>query len=279
MAVIWWVWALPVLLRPGVRRLIDGNRVLFLAVWLLPGWIIESVFHVAAPGHTMASIPALCLAGAWVLSVAARELFASEEGFLQFREALFGAALVLNVMLFLNFFPTPPPAGPGARPPSLINAIAYATNETTLGTIRSMDNVAWATLNEIRRFTPQNRPSLIISSDVHAERWILNWRILRYYEPSRDIWALADTAVPKTALQIRRYQSLQSASGDPVRVNVPRGGRILWILEKSGAFYKNLCPARCTGEGQYVAYTDLPVKDPTPFTIQGFEFVPTRIKD
>jgi hypothetical protein len=76
------------------------------------------------------------------------------------------------------------------------------------------------------------------------------------------------------ALKVRRYESLQSATGNPVRVPIPRGGRILWLLDKTGPFYKELCPALCTGEGQYVVYTDLPARGESTINVLGFEFTP-----
>jgi 4-amino-4-deoxy-L-arabinose transferase-like glycosyltransferase len=275
LAAVWWVWALPIILRAAARSSIDRRVVFFMSLWLLPGWLMQSVVHVAAPGHTLSSIPALCIAGAWVLSIAARELSRSDEGSFQFREMLLSGALIFNVMVFLNFFPVPDPSTrPSDGSPSITHAIAYATNETTLGMIRSMDQVASATLSEIQRFTPQDRPSLLISSDVHLQQWFLNWRILRYYQPNRDIWALADQANPKSALRVRRYASLQSVVGEPVRVPVPRGGRILWILDRTSPFYEQLCLARCTGGGQYVVYTDLSLEETAPFNVLGFEFIP-----
>src|SRR5205085_1604539 len=92
------------------------------------------------------------------------------------------------------------------------------------------------TLQELRRFTPTGRPSVVVSTDLAKRNWFLNWRILRYYEPNREIWSLSDSATPKAALRVKRYGSLESVTGDPVPISVPKGARILWILEPLGNF-------------------------------------------
>jgi hypothetical protein len=155
----------------------------------------------------------------------------------------------------------------------VVNTVAFAVNEASLGTVRSMDNVAFATLDELRRFTPAGRPSVIVSNDLARRNWFLNWRILRYYEPNREIWSLADDASPKTALRVKRYGSLQSVSGDPVPIPVPRGGRIIWIVEPLGVFDGELRENVDVLGGRYVVYNDLP-NDAVPFTVAGFEFRP-----
>jgi hypothetical protein len=269
-AVFWWIWAVPFLFRK--RSDVAGGAVLFVAVWILPGLVIQALVHGDAPGHTLFSVPALCLVGAHVLMTAAKH-FEGESGSFQLREAWFAGSLVVSVMIFLNFFPMPKPvATPGGRP-SAVNTIAFAVNEATLGAVRSMDDVAFATLEELRRFTPAGRPSVIVSNDLARRNWFLNWRILRYYEPTREIWSIADTASPRTALLVKRFGSLRSVTGDPVPIPVPKGGRIIWIVEPLGVFDVELRENAAVFGGRYVVYSDLP-DDAVPFKIAGFEFRP-----
>ncbi len=270
-AVFWWIWALPYLLRRG-RRVLNGRVILFVAVWILPGLVMQVLVHGDHPGHTLFSVPALCLMGAHVVTTLGKR-FGSESDSLQTREAWFAGALVINVMLFLNFFPMPDPQPNRDGRPSAVNTAAFAVNEASMGSIRSMDDVAFATLEELRKFTPAGRPSVIVSSDLARKNWFLNWRILRYYEPDREIWSLVDDASPKTALRIKRYGYLESVSGDPAPIPVPKGGRILWVLEPLGLFDDELRESVSVFGGRYVAYSDLP-DDAVPFKVAGFEFRP-----
>ena len=270
-AVFWWVWAVPFLLWRG-RRLMDRSTGLFVALWILPGLVLQALVHGDAPGHTLFSVPALCLVGAHVVMVAVKRDEGEPDAF-QMREAWFAGALVVNVMLFLNSFPMPNPEPAAGSRPSILNTIAFAVNEASLGSVRSMDNVAFATLEELRRFTPSGRPSIIVSTDLAKKNWFLNWRILRYYEPTREIWSLSDEASPRAALRIKRYGSLESVSGDPVPIAVPKGGRIIWIVEPSGIFEGELRENVSVFGGRYVAYTDLP-ENAVPFKVAGFEFRP-----
>src|SRR6185436_12763316 len=101
-AVFWWIWAVPFLFRRG-QRVMNWGSALFVGVWILPGLVMQALIHADHPGHTLFSVPALCLVGAHVVMTAGK-LFAGEPESFQVREAWFAGALAVNVMLFLNFF-------------------------------------------------------------------------------------------------------------------------------------------------------------------------------
>jgi hypothetical protein len=269
-AIFWWVWAVPFLFRRW-REWLFTREALFIALWVGPGLLLQALVHADAPGHTLFSIPVFCMLGAHVMF--AKEFSPSDSNSFQMREAWFSGALVVSVMLFLNLFPMPSTdAVPGTRP-SVTNAIAAAVNEASLGSIRSMDNTAAETLLELRRYTPSGRPSIVVSTDLAKRTWFFNWRILRYYEPQRDIWVLNDQAAVRTALKVRRFSSLQSISADATPISVPNGARLLWIIEPGSALEAELRETLPVSGGRYVLYIDLP-KDASPFAVAGFEFKP-----
>jgi hypothetical protein len=280
-AVFWWIWAVPVLLWRR-QTLLPSRIAVFVILWILPALGIPSLTHSAHPGHTGTTIPALCVLGAHFLVTGARALSPIEDG-LGLRETFMGAAMVVNAMIFLNFFPLPAasPAA-GSSSPSIKNMVAYALAEASVASVRSMDAAAVNTLGELRKLTPEDRPSILITSDVHTREWILNWRILRYYEPKRIIWAVSDNwasensqQVTLSALKVRRFDSLQSLSGETVSIPVPAGGRILFLLDPKGSFESELNKAARVTRGQYIAYVDLP-PDATPIRINGFELTPSK---
>jgi len=269
-AVFWWILAVPFMFRRSWR--LNAGPALFVSLWILPGLVMQVLLHSDHPGHTLFSVPALCVVGAHVLETVGNRFRNESESF-QLREAWFGGALVVSAMLFLNFFPMPKPRDNEGGRPSALNTMAFAVNEASLGAVRSMDDIAFATLEELRKLTPAGRPSIVVSNDLAKKNWFLNWRILRYYEPNREIWALADEGNPRSALRVKRYGSLESSTGDPVPVSVPKGGRILWILEPEGTFDDELRENVSVFGGTYVVYSDLP-DDAVPFKVAGFEFRP-----
>lgn len=263
LAMVTWIWALPFYFRNRDRLPLKSAQGVFLFIWLVPGVIVQALIHVAAPGHTLASIVALCVLGGYVLSL------------MPGRDILVTCALVLNAMLFLDFFPLPQAAASaGTRTPSVKNAVLFGTFESSIATVRAEDDVARISLNEIQEFTPADRPSLIVTTDKNGEQWFLHWQIARYYLPRRDIWVLYDGAVPKRAEHIRRDQLIEMRNlRMPVMVPVFREGRILWVIEPQSAIYRQLAATGQIKGGKYVFYTDITPDSPS-IRVDDFEIVP-----
>ncbi len=269
LAVIGWFWAAPLFFKSERRVTLGGPESVFMLVWLAPGLAVQALIHVAAPGHTLFSIPALCLVGAYVLYAS---LHTSE-----MREIALCSALVLNVMLFLNFVPLPTvnSTESGAWR-SLRNAWAFGIFETSLGQLRWLDDINKTTLKEIREFTPPDRPALIVTTDAHRQTWFMNWRIARYYLPDYDIWVVTDQKTPRVAYHVRRDKTLETAhAGSVAPVPAPKGGRILWLLERDGPFHKALSQVKTLTSGSQIVYSDLSPTE-TTFRVLEFEFVPTE---
>jgi hypothetical protein len=232
--------------------------------WLMPGLLLQALIHVAAPGHTLFSIPALCIIGGCFLSTVPG----------QSRDVFMSAALVINLLLFLNYVPLP--AADANAPRSLWRSVrdaaAFGTFETSLDSVRYVDDIARLTLREIKELTPVDRPAVIVTTDVHRVEWFLNWRIARYYVPEQDIWVVTDQGAMR-AEHIRRDRVLESAAGDDIQIPIPQSGRVLWVLEPGAPFQKELMTSHPIPSGQRVAYMDVPM-DAAPFRVAGYQFVP-----
>jgi 4-amino-4-deoxy-L-arabinose transferase-like glycosyltransferase len=114
-----WVWAVPLYFRYRDRLPLTGAHGVFFFIWLVPGLIVQALVHIAAPGHTLFSVASLCILGAYVLSLAPARHF------------LLGAALIMNVMLFLGFFSLPAgTVNASDSLPSLKNAMLFGTFES-----------------------------------------------------------------------------------------------------------------------------------------------------
>jgi hypothetical protein len=264
LAVVTWIWAIPFYFLNQDRLRLASLQGVFLFIWIVPGLVVQALIHIGAPGHTLFSVVALCLMGAYVVSLA------------PVRDVVLGAALVVNVMVFLDFFPLPAgSAGSTDRGvPSLKNAILFGSFESSIGQVRWLDEVTRTTLNEIRSFTPKDRPSIIITTDTYKDQWFMNWRIGRYYMPNQDLWVLYTELGNKRAELVRRDAVLDLRETEPLRVPIFQEGRILWLIEPDSAIHKQLAKIQTLMGGKYVFYTDI-TKDSVPFSIDQFEVVPS----
>jgi hypothetical protein len=263
LAIVTWIWAVPFYFRTRQRVSVASSQAVFFLLWLVPGLIIQALVHIGAPGHTLFSVAAFCLMGAYFLSL------------VPVRDVMLGAALVLNVMLFLDFFSLPTGVVNAAdHLPSIKNALLFGTFESSIGQVRWLDEITRTTLSEVQEFTPKDRPSIIISTNMYTNQWFMNWRIGRYYLPDHDVWVLFNNIPNKRAERIRRHALLDVREIEPLRLPVFQEGRILWLIEPGSVFHKELAATQNLMGGKYVFYSDI-TKDSTPFTINGFEIVPS----
>lgn len=272
LAVVPWVWAIPFAFR---SRSLSGMkpRSLFVLIWLVPGLVFQGLIHVAAPGHVLFSIPIWCVLGGFVL-VEAMDRIRSRTG-LRLIEVAIAAALIFNVMAFMNFFPmatadASPASGLASR---VKNVLTFALTETSVGQLRSMDNVADITMDEIRKWTVADRPTVLVTVDAHEVRWFLNWRILRIYLPESQIWTLVFQRSPPIAHLVYRQQIQRTVSGEHLRIPIPLQARVLWILEPGSTLAAEVAKAVPVVAGQFVGYSDL-TADQRAFRVRDFEFVP-----
>jgi hypothetical protein len=246
LAVITWIWAVPLYFRNKARAKIAGANGVFFLVWVVPGLLVQALVHVGAPGHTLHSVAALCVLGGYFLSLVPA------------RNVLLGTAVILNTVFFFNFF-TPRDA---------------AMFESSVGQVQLLDEVTGTTLKEIAEFTPKDRMSVIVTTDKYVTNWFMNWRIGRYYLPTRDFWVLSKNRMTMRVDHIRRDLRLESKETLPLRVPLFSEGRILWLVEPGGAIYRQLAATQKLNGGKYVFYTDL-TPDSQPFMISEFEVAPS----
>lgn len=262
LAVVTWIWALPFYFRNRERLGPGSAQGVFLLIWLVPGLIVQALIHIGAPGHALHSVAAFCVLGGYFLSLVPA------------RDVLLGATLVLNTMLFLDFFALPAGAENGAdRTPSLKNAMLYGTFESSIGEVRWLDDVTGTTLNEIAQFTPKDRPSVIITTDSFVTQWFMNWRIGRYYLPTQDFWVLSGNSGRKRLDHIRRDKLLETKETLPIRLALFQEGRILWLVEPGSEIHNQLASVQKLNGGKYVFYSDVTADSPA-FMIGDFEIVP-----
>jgi hypothetical protein len=261
-----WLWAVPFYFKNRDRFPAIGSQAKFVFAWLVPGLIVQALIHVAAPGHTLFSVPAVCIVGGYILSR------------VRSKDLVLASALVLNVMLFLNYLSLPADAStPAQRAPSLANAFLFGTFESSLGWIRWVDDVARTSLKEIEEFTPKDRPCVIITTDTYVNNWFMNWRIARYYLPKRDFWVLFSTGNSNGMQRIRRDVVVETMENKSIHLPLLKGGRILWLVEPDSEVFKQLSSVYKLNGGRYVFYTDIASDSPS-ITLKGVEINPNGIQ-
>jgi hypothetical protein len=261
LAVIGWIWAVPVYFFRKDKFPLDGMRLAFFVLWIVPGVILQLATHFSEPGHTLFSVTALCLIGGCVLASA------------PLRNILAGAALALNVMIFFNCFAlAKAPANKSG--PSLIDALRVGASESSISSIRYVDDITRETLAEIKKYAPLDGPSIIITTDSYVDRWFMNWRIGRYYLPDREFVVLYQTPGNKRAEKIMSNKQ-PAFSIDSLKIPVFQKGRIFWLLEPDGPVYKELAKLAPLQGGSYVFYVDVG-PDSASIVVDGFEIAPVK---
>src|SRR5262249_50529567 len=242
------------------------SQIVFIVVWLLPGFLFQGLIHIEDPGHTLFSVPAICISAAYLIFVATQRI-------VKVREIALAFALVVNVMLFLNFFSLPAAAETTGGLHSLRNTFLFGAFETSIGELRFQENTAALTLAELKQVMPGDRRVVIVSSDAGVRDWFMNWRIARYYLPDRDIWVIADLQNPNSIEHVRRDRMLEKKVENRLEIPIPAGARIIWLLEREGPFHRALkkVVSPLPG-GTYLSYTDIR-PEMLPFRVMDFNFV------
>ena len=247
LAVLEWIWAVPLFLAAKERIKLVSAHSAFLLLWLVPGLIAQALIHVAAPGHTLFSIPALCLIGGYVLRAGLQRWAVWDAGLI--------ASVAASLMLFLHFVPLPSADSRGGA----WDAFAVTTFETSLENIRWLDDIHGGTLKEIRNLTIPEKKTIILIQDRPKRDWFLNKRIADYYLPHEEMRLLVDRDQP----------SPETSETIPV----PRHSRLLWVLETGGRLHTALSKTNLARGGPRVLYTDIE-DDTMAFSVANFRIVP-----
>jgi hypothetical protein len=258
LAVLEWIWAVPLFLASKERVSLISTHTVFLKIWVLPGLIAQALIHVAAPGHTLFSIPVFCLIGAYVLRVGLKRWGVADAGLI--------GAVAASLMLFLHFIPLPSADSWGGP----WDGFSVMTFETSLENIRWLDDIHGSTLREIRNLTTPDRKTIIVTLDMARTVWFLNWRIARYYLPDAEIRILVDHKRPPETFQVRGSKTGQVMLATDIPV--PLHSRLLWVLDTGGPLHSALSKANLLHGGPRVFYTD--IDDMTPFSAGDFRIVP-----
>ncbi len=304
-------WTLPLAVLWGGLRAKEESRgrAAFLALWLLPPAAFALLVHVADAGQTLGMVPALCLAGGWLVSRAAERiaerpsrwhgliwmltggipavawhlagggaallvvpLVGAAAGWAM-RQApypapgcpprghavafVLGPALLLHLVIFLepDWYYKGPPGVWHAVLEDLHSGLAF----TSLGQVRRTAVTDDHILRAIRHLT-EKHPRLAV---ILWERGLLSWRKAAYYYHYLPVVVLDRKTLTGPQQRVvtvwRGPQIERRIEGQaPLRIPLPRGGRLLWLLNPATDFPARLREQFVVGEMDSVYFCDLP---------------------
>jgi hypothetical protein len=115
------------------------------------------------------------------------------------------------------------------------------TFEMSLDQVRSMDQVAFILLKEIYEQTPTGRPFRSITTVIHSEKWIMNWRILPFMRASVEFGCCAIKLLHRHLYRfddMSRFEAKEEVRQYPCRT--AGESRRSWIAPS--LLTKSLCP-------------------------------------
>lgn len=189
----------------AIRELWKDVRTRFFAVWILPGVLFYSLFHMGSPGLIYAFLPALLLIGAFVLYF----LFKNQP---QWRAASLLALCAVNVFIFIA---TPPDLYTGTEV-RILNYSALVEHDRSLS----------SRVNAIRQnFDPAT--TLVLAND---------WRFAEYYLPAfRVVFLPTDAGEPLVVSYNQQEQYMRARS-----LNLSQIETLVWFDETLPQTYRNV---------------------------------------
>jgi len=281
-AVVWsslgalcWIWALPFAWRALRRTDPPKPFVTFLTIWILPCFLFSVLVHIGDPDQALATIAGLCLAGGFALNAAEQSIACRCAGWLP--EGVLASWIILFVNLPLFFGEYLPPwreATPQFRGlASVTDAWRFAVYESSLPRVRWVDRMAANGFRQLEALqSGTERPVLAV--------WLRDgepsWRKVCYYFPSIGVYVLeegGDRAVlaSKGRLSVNNTAVDSYLGPPPIRVPVPRGARLVWLL--GAAEVDKLAAVVPLQPASPLYYTDLP-PDAAEFRYGSFVFSP-----
>lgn len=232
----------------------------FLALWTLPPLAFQFFFHVAAPGHTLSTIPVFCLLAAVALENSGEQY--GIWGAAPRRETVLMLALLLNVLVFIAPFEHPARSAVGWKRYyyALRDAVLYARFETSAGMLQHLENSMRESLARVAELRGAGPVALVVWNGAP-----MSWRQGTYYVPDLPFCVLDDATAPGhlriQAVYWRFNRVLHISSGTPTRVALPSSGRIIWLLNPGSDFQREVArvvPLQAEPPLFYTRRRDLP---------------------
>ena len=197
--VLSWIWIVPFTWKrirasrePGQTPVAGRDLLLFLAIWLVPGWLFSCFVHIAQAGQALASIAPVCLIGGLALAAVRR---------------LWLFLPMLAVSAYLNIYTLKHPI--------------ISFDDASTASMKAMNRFSGPLLDEL--FTLRSFKHFFIVSDNAG----LSWRTIHYYLPETPLLVLDNGITGSAATlfpggdQVERVEKV---------AEIPACGTIAWLV-------------------------------------------------
>ncbi len=239
------------------------SRAAFLWLWFLPAFGFALLVHVADAGQVLAMLPVVCLAGGRLLSRAATRLsrWLPREHLVVL---LLLPSLFLNALVFFRpgwYHKAGPVTGWKIRAHQLWSHVHSGLAFSSLAQIQG---TAWAddhALEDLGRLASE-RPGRTV---VVWERGRTSSRKAAYYFQNLPVVVLSPKTIRGTGLRVARYMKGPEVQKmlegpPPLRVPLPAGARLLWLVDPKTDFFAALREAFPLRQSDALYYNDLPAE-------------------
>jgi hypothetical protein len=251
-----WMWAIPLAWR-GRKASANWNRqAVFLALWFFPAFIFHLLVHIGDPGHALATIPALCMTGAFFIAEAHRVLAREGRAHSYVTVSLVLLALAGNVALFWWPYSVPQRKEvAGFRGwASLQDAVRVGIFETSYSNVRYVGQTTSLALQQIEALKSEADRPIVVVWNRDA---VPVWRKVTFYNPSELVYETAGrrTSRPQARLWMGT-KMIFAVSGPPTaKLPVRKKSRVIWVVHPDSV--KDLARVVPLKEAFPVYYTDL----------------------
>ena len=226
-----WVWTIPLLWLERNRLGQWKRNFLFLGLWFITSFVFTVLVHLGAPGHTLRTMPVICLVGGLSVVLAAEFLF--RQSVPQLRSVMFVLlpSLLLSTLTFSWPYPIPQRklVTDFRGWESIQDAVLIGAYESSYTHVRYVEQVTGQVVAQIRNLkATANRPVLLLwANDAEP-----TWRKVCFYYPSDKLYELNESEGSGPSARLwQGKKALAPFSGvSSLRLTVPKNARLIWLL-------------------------------------------------
>lgn len=204
----------------------------FLALWILPSLLFQTLVHAGSPGHLLGVIAAFCLLGGLTFEALRRRAPAIAPAALTF-------ALTLNVLWFADprlLYPREPRTGVTGTLKHLRKNLFDGAWESGWRLIHDVDAESRAVLQALRVLRAEYPTALVVWN-----RSPVNSRKILHYSREDEMCLILDSGETGNQPHVAFWRDLrprQVLRGRTLTVPLGDATHIIWVLGRDSAFYR-----------------------------------------
>jgi len=219
------------------------TQVAFLGLWLAPSLVFAVLVHIADAGQALAMVPVVCLVGGYLASRAASRL----DPWVPRAHAVvlfLLPSLFLDALIFFRpvwYYQGPAATGWGAAAHRVWADLHTGMSFSSLAQMRGIAWVDDMAFTELRRLAAEKPGNTV----VLWERGRTSARKTGYYFQNLPLVVLSPRKIAGDSTPVARFMRGPRVErllegGPPLRVPLPAGARLIWMVEPKSDFFRDL---------------------------------------